>query len=217
MRIIAGTHRHRSLLSPPDAATTRPITDRVKQSLFDRLTALGVFGDLPPTDDAGEPLPSADDAATETPTNLSALDIFAGTGSMGIEALSRGAIHCTFIERDRRIREILERNLDKLDLVVHSQVLGIDALTGGWITQLSHRPVGLVFCDPPYAFMEQEPSRQRIQEMLTSLATAPGLLATGAVLILRTPAKIEVMEIEGWGRGDHRRIGSMRLGYFVRD
>ena len=72
MRIIAGTHRGRTLLGPEGDDVTRPITDRVKENLFNRLHSLGVIG-------YGR-----------------VLDVFAGTGSMGLEALSRGATHCTF-------------------------------------------------------------------------------------------------------------------------
>ncbi len=211
MRVIAGTHRHRLLLSPPGADVTRPITDRVKQSLFDRLTAMGVFGMVGGDEDGG----GENGGGASQPEPVAALDIFAGTGSMGIEALSRGSAACTFIERDRRIRQILDENLTKLELVDRSQVLGVDAIGAGWMTLLAHRPVGVVFCDPPYALMEEEASRLRVLAMLQGVAAA-GFLAEGAVLVLRTPAAIEVPAIEGWGEADGRRIGSMRLAYFVR-
>ena len=92
MRIIAGTHRGRTLLAPADAETTRPITDRVKENLFNRLHSLGVLG-------YGR-----------------VLDVFCGTGSMGLEALSRGADHCTFVDRDRDAIDRLQQNLDTLGI-----------------------------------------------------------------------------------------------------
>ncbi|MHC4996742.1 MAG: RsmD family RNA methyltransferase, partial [Planctomycetota bacterium] len=77
MRIIAGDHRGRRLLGPEGKNTTRPITDRVKVSLFDRLAAAGRI------------------------EGAVVLDLFSGTGSMGLECLSRGARHVTFVDRDR--------------------------------------------------------------------------------------------------------------------
>ncbi|HEX2971347.1 MAG TPA: RsmD family RNA methyltransferase, partial [Tepidisphaeraceae bacterium] len=87
MRIIAGEFRGRKLLSP-EGDTTRPITDRVKQSLFDILTPL---------------LPEA-----------VVYDCFSGTGSMGLEALSRGAAQATFFEADRSALARLRQNIDAL-------------------------------------------------------------------------------------------------------
>ena len=91
MRVIAGTRRRRKLKSPKDDAVSRPITDRVKQAMFDRLYMAGML-------DGGN-----------------ALDIFSGVGSLGIEAMSRGIDHCTFVERSPQIRSILEENLTMLE------------------------------------------------------------------------------------------------------
>src|SRR3954465_9465040 len=87
MRIIAGEFRGRRLL-PPEGDVTRPITDRVKQSLFDILTPL---------------LPDA-----------RVYDCFAGTGSMGLECLSRGAAHATFFEADRSAVQRLKKNISTM-------------------------------------------------------------------------------------------------------
>ncbi|MBL4701339.1 MAG: RsmD family RNA methyltransferase [Phycisphaeraceae bacterium] len=103
MRIIGGTYRHRKIQGPVGDQTTRPITDRVKQSVFDRLAVLGVF---------------------EGP----ALDLFSGTGSMGLEALSRGCSHCTFIDRNRSARDILESNIKMLEAEDQVTVMGSDIL-----------------------------------------------------------------------------------------
>ena len=89
MRIIAGEFRGRKLL-PPDGDATRPITDRVKQSLFDILN------------------PKIEGSVV--------LDVFAGTGSMGLECLSRGARQASFFEKDRSAVERLNRNLQTLNL-----------------------------------------------------------------------------------------------------
>ncbi|MEO0586315.1 MAG: RsmD family RNA methyltransferase, partial [Planctomycetota bacterium] len=93
MRIIAGEHRGRRLVGPTDDRTTRPITDRVKEALFARLTAMGLFGDF----EAG-----------------AVADVFCGTGSLGLEALSRGARRCVFVDRDRSALDGLRENLEVL-------------------------------------------------------------------------------------------------------
>jgi len=94
MRIIAGTHRRRPILGPPDEKVTRPITARVKEALFSRLVQ-------------ARALPFVEDDPEDQPGPIYALDIFSGTGSLGLEALSRGADHCTFVDRDRKARQLL--------------------------------------------------------------------------------------------------------------
>ncbi|MEX0774126.1 MAG: RsmD family RNA methyltransferase [Phycisphaeraceae bacterium] len=228
MRIIAGTHRHRALLPPRDAATTRPITDRVKESLFSKLWAMGVFQDVvqEPVDDDGEspeamaqaPMAPADMPVqtAESDTPVTALDLFAGTGSLGLEALSRGAAFCTFIERDRDARRRLEQNLSTLELANRARVLSVDAVGLSWLTLSSHIPFSVVFCDPPYAQVEDEAQRERIKAMLEALAGAPGVVAAGAVLVLRTPDKIAAPALRDWNPHDSRRYGSMMLHYYVK-
>src|SRR3954469_11129678 len=97
MRIIAGQFRSRVILPPEDAQTTRPITDRVKQSLFDILTPL-LEGTI-------------------------VYDVFAGTGSMGLESLSRGAAHATFFEADRSALQRLKKNIASLGVEKSATVI----------------------------------------------------------------------------------------------
>src|SRR3954466_11704968 len=99
MRIIAGEFRSRRIL-PPASDATRPITDRVKQSLFDILT------------------PHIDGARV--------YDCFAGTGSMGLECLSRGAAHATFFEADRSAAALLRKNIDTLNVRDRSSIIDSD-------------------------------------------------------------------------------------------
>lgn len=119
MRIIAGRWRGRPLLAPPGDAT-RPTSDRTREALFSMLTSrLGSFEDL------------------------RVADIFAGTGALGLEALSRGASHCTFVERDREALAALKSNIAKLgaeraDVRAHAA----ESFTGG--------DYDVVFLDPPY-------------------------------------------------------------------
>ena len=141
MRIICGIHRSRKILGPREGdRTTRPILDRVKQALFDRLWAAGVF-------------PLADEEGLIVPQG-NVVDVFSGTGSLGLEALSRGSDHCTFIERDSYAVNALKQNLATLGLADQATVLATDALAGVWLGLLPKRPVRVVFLDPPYDVMQ---------------------------------------------------------------
>jgi 16S rRNA (guanine966-N2)-methyltransferase len=119
MRIVAGKWRGRTLLAPPGSAT-RPTADRVREALFSMLQSrLGSF------------------------EGLEVADLFAGSGALGLEALSRGARRCTFVEKDREAVEAIRRNLAALG--AEGEVIAASA---------EHarlpRPVDLAFLDPPY-------------------------------------------------------------------
>ncbi len=135
LRIIAGEFRHRQIESPPDATKTRPLPDRVRAALFNMLT--GHFqGHL-------------------------FVDAFAGTGSFGLEALSRGADHCVFIERDRQIAQLLRRNIESLTLSDRATLLQGDALGPAAFAACSGSP-HVVFFDPPYPLVNDPRSRSLI-------------------------------------------------------
>jgi 16S rRNA (guanine966-N2)-methyltransferase len=186
MRIIAGTHRSRPILAPRDSSTTRPITDRVKQALFDRLTIMEAF-----------------DGAC--------LDLFAGTGSLGLEALSRGMEHCTFVENHRAARQLLERNIDALGLADQSAVLNVDALAGNWMMLLPRRPVNLILCDPPYPITAEAQGLQRVLRLIENLA---GVATDEAVLVLRAQTETVVPAAAGWHEPHRYVYGSMALWFF---
>ena len=122
MRVVAGELGGRKLTSP-EGTSTRPTTDRVREAIFNSLGSTGML------------------------EGAVVADLFAGSGAVGIEALSRGADHCTFVERDRNALRALEENLDSLDLRDRSRVMRSDA---------NSVAVGLdadiVFADPPYDF-----------------------------------------------------------------
>ena len=122
MRIIAGEWRGRPLAAPAGRAT-RPTSDRAREGLFSMLASrLGSFEDL------------------------HVADLFAGTGALGLEALSRGAAFCTFVEKDREALDMLKRNIDKLGAGERADVRA---------QAVEHappprRPCDLVLMDPPY-------------------------------------------------------------------
>jgi len=186
MRIIAGEFRRR-LIRGPEGNDTRPMTDRVRTSLFDRLNSMGML-------DGGY-----------------AIDIFAGTGSAGLEALSRGIDHVTFIERDRSARKLLDENLADLGLTPRATVLATNALSPAWLNLLPHKPVDLIFCDPPYPMSRAEESRPSLVQMMDYVFDVS---APGALLILRTDEYTPPLESQKWGEPQTFEHGSMMLYFY---
>lgn len=152
MRVIAGTLRGRAILAPGTPGV-RPTYDRVRESLFSMLE------------------PSLRGA--------SVLDLFAGSGSLGIESLSRGAARATFVEADPRVLRVVRDNVKRLGLSARSRLVRGDAVTLLRGT-LPGAPFDLVFVDPPYSSGLARPT-------LTLLGTR-GLLAEGAVAAVERAA-----------------------------
>jgi 16S rRNA (guanine966-N2)-methyltransferase len=179
MRIIAGQRRGQRIDGPIGRAL-RPTSDMVREAIFNILRE----------DIEGRPV----------------LDLFAGTGALGLEALSRGASHATFIERDRGHAALIRRNLAALRYESRGSVLATDAYR--WVRTyqaLDEEPVA-AFVDPPYDDYEAHP--RRIQGLLSELITK---LPPGSLLIVESgrPLGADVLDDpEAW---DHRRYGSTCL------
>ena len=153
MRIVGGRHRGRTLaaLGPGDpAAHLRPTADRVRESLFN-LLAHGSYGD---------PVSGA-----------RVLDLFAGTGALGLEAISRGAAAVTFVETSPKALALIRRNVALLDAGQVARVLPRDATRLG---QNPDAPFDLAFLDPPYG--------SRLGEAALASAATGGWLAPGALV-----------------------------------
>lgn len=193
MRIIAGSHRGRSILGPVDAKTTRPITDRVKESLFNRLISLGLL--QPDGDNAG----------------WSAVDVFCGTGSMGLECLSRGASSCTFVDQDRTAIERLHENIEALGEEARAQVVQGSALAGYWSAALRPGSVQVAFIDPPYAMMEDDDERAKVLGMVQHMRP---IMEVGGVAMVRTPVEILCEEVPGYEGPVTTDYGGMRLHFY---
>jgi 16S rRNA (guanine966-N2)-methyltransferase len=150
VRIVAGAWRGLSLAAPPGAAT-RPTADRVRQALFDMLLHA----------------PWGGRALLE---GAEVLDAFAGTGALGLEALSRGAAHASFLERDRAALACLRANVERCRAGERARVLAGDAThpPAGW-------PCSLVFLDPPY--------RQSLVRAALAALDRAGWIAPGAVVV----------------------------------
>jgi 16S rRNA (guanine966-N2)-methyltransferase len=179
MRIIAGEFRGRILL-PPRGPVTRPITDRVKQSLFDILN---------------ERIPGC-----------VAYDCFSGTGSLGLESLSRGAERAVFFESHHSAAAILRRNIAALGVDHRSQVVTDDLFIWAAKAPPPAKPADLLFLDPPYHFLtDRGPDLQRLIETLAKHHLAPD-----AVVVFRH-ASGDSLDLPPLRRYDQREYGSMTI------
>ena len=166
MRVVAGELRGRRI-NAPLGKKTRPTTDKAREATFNALGSLGVV------------------------VGARVVDAFAGSGALGIEALSRGAEHCTFIERDREALEVLRENLETLGLVEKSTIVRGDVLTNIALV----RNASLVLADPPYEFKQW---RQFLGEVACDLVVAE----SDRDMNLELPAIIgwEVTRVKRYGR-----------------
>jgi 16S rRNA (guanine966-N2)-methyltransferase len=159
VRVIAGQQGGQRLRAPR-GMTTRPTSERARQAMFE------ILGDV---------------------TNRRVLDLYAGSGALGIEALSRGATLAVFVESSRPAVEVLRQNLDRLALCSRAEVVPLRVERAGR-TLSRHAPFDLVTCDPPWTTLS------RVLQQLERLDWA-GLLAEGATLTLEHPASLHL----DWG------------------
>lgn len=148
MRVIDGKLRGRRLSAPPGQAT-RPTSDRVREALFSML------GD---------------------PSGARVLDLYAGTGALGIEALSRGAERAVFVESRRPALTVLKANLSSLGLLECSTVVGVPVERAAPML-LAHAPFDLVLCDPPWADLP------RAASALSRVCSTVGLVSGARVVL----------------------------------
>jgi len=178
MRIVSGQWRGRPLLAPAGAAT-RPTADRVREALFSMLVSrLGGF------------------------EGLRVADFFAGTGALGLEALSRGAAHCTFVEQDRAALDALRRNVATLGAAADIRAQSVASL--GPVTVAAD----LMFFDPPY----HSGGGGALIERLTRL----GWAAPAAWASVET-AVDEPVSASGWTVDAERVHGKAKLTLLRRD
>lgn len=121
------------------------------------------------------------------------LDAFAGSGSIGLECLSRGASECVFIEKDRQSADVIRRNIETLGVGDRARLVVGDALGMSALARCP-RPVHLVFFDPPYPMMQDESRRTRVLDQFTKLV---GLLDPEGFAMLRTPWPFVQKHLEG--------------------
>ena len=161
MRVIAGEFGGRKLVAP-EGLTTRPTTDKVRQAVFNSLGSMGVL------------------------EGAVVADLFAGSGALGIEALSRGADSCVFVERDRAALQALRSNIATLGIAERCTVHATDVMA--WVPAM--RNIDIAFIDPPYEF--------------SAWPALLGLVQAGMVV---AEADDPVDAPEGWQQVRSRRYG----------
>jgi 16S rRNA (guanine966-N2)-methyltransferase len=178
MRIIAGKYRGRRLETVNDLSV-RPATDRVRQTIFDMLTSRVA-------------LEGAD-----------VLDLFAGSGSLGFEALSRGARHVTFVENNRHALPYLQKTAQTLGCTDMVSILPVDAL---FFVDQSRESYSLVFADPPYAFSQTQEIPVRIFQK--------GLLRPEGFLVIEHAHPQKFESTEAFVAGPEKRFGRTLVTFF---
>ncbi len=193
MRIIGGQWRSRRLRQPR-TTKTRPIPDRVKEAIFSILGShYACPGALPP---------------------LSVADVFAGSGSLGLEALSRGAASCSFFERNREALIALRWNIDSLGADNLASIVVRDAWTHA-VSDKAGRPFGLVFLDPPYCDLHDTSETGPVSRYLRRLATAD-VPTPLVVLHHHASDRFQPDLAGGWRVIKHRTYGSNGLSFLSR-
>ncbi|KRD18156.1 16S rRNA (guanine(966)-N(2))-methyltransferase RsmD [Mycobacterium sp. Root265] len=179
-RIVAGQFKGRRISVP--ASGTRPTTDRVRESLFNVLQArMDLDG-------------------------IAVLDLYAGSGALGLEALSRGASSALLVESDRRAAAVIESNIAALG--ARGAVLRRSPVDK--VVQSTGRPVDLVFADPPY-----EVDARAIERVLVALL-ANGWVRPGALAVIeRAAGGPAIVWPDGWEAEEERRYGDTRLEFGV--
>jgi len=176
MRIVAGVHRGRALQAPTGKAV-RPTADRTRQALFNLLE----HGRI-----------AADGARV---AGARVLDVFAGTGALGLEALSRGAASLTAMERDAAALALIRANVAMLGETERTTLLQADALA----PPQAPAPAGLIFLDPPYGEDLAAPALLALE--------AQGWIAEGAIVAVETGSKDPFEPPPGFTALDARRYG----------
>ncbi|MEX0957444.1 MAG: 16S rRNA (guanine(966)-N(2))-methyltransferase RsmD [Rhizobiaceae bacterium] len=174
MRIVGGELRGRTLVTPRSTAI-RPTSDRIREAIFNIV-------------------------AHRRPGGLEGarvLDLFAGTGALGIEALSRGAAMCLFIEEAAEARGLIRDNVETFGLAGRAKIFRRDATSLGEIGTI--RPFDLVFADPPY--------RKGLGERALESALAGGWMTPGATIVLEEAADAPSTPPSGFSLADEREYG----------
>ena len=180
MRIVGGQFRGRVLFSP-EGQVTRPTADRVRESLFNILTGVG---DL---------------------EGVSVLDVFAGTGALGFEALSRGADRVTFIENDPAALKVIGENIKKLGVADRTTVLRLDATKPA----KAAKPFDLVMFDPPYRSGLAGPALLALDKM--------GWIGTDATITVEVAAAEPFKSPDkDFDITDERKYGAARVVFLAR-
>lgn len=176
MRIVAGTFRGRKI-DAPESDRTRPTTDKVREAVFNALGSLSAVHDA------------------------RIVDLFAGSGALGIEAISRGAAHCTFVESDRAALATIKKNIDHLGIAPLGTVVAGDVSARIDVVQ----DADIVLIDPPYDY-------NGWQKLLDSIAS---ICVNSEVTVVAESGKA-LGNIEGWESIRNKRYGRTWVTFLQR-
>ena len=183
MRVVAGEAGGRRLIAP-EGSDTRPTLDRVREAMFNSLVSLGAVD------------------------GAKVLDLYAGSGALGIEALSRGALSCVFVDTGRDARKAIATNLVTTGFVDQSIVAPQDAVT--WLRQasasagLEHSRFDLVLIDPPYAAED---------DLWSDVLSLVGVIAAGGVVVTESARPIAVPK--WWDAQKEKRYGGTLISVLL--
>lgn len=184
MRVIAGSARGARLLGPPSGSGARPITDRAKESLFSILRPW-----------------------LADPEGCRVLDLFSGTGAVGIEALSRGAAEAVLVERDPAMVRTLRQNLERTGLADPARVVRADVFD---FLRRDPEAFDVVYVAPPQY-------RRLWADTLELLDERPAWVAPGGLVVVQVhPVELEELELRSLRESDRRDYGKVTLCFFER-
>lgn len=183
MRVISGIRRGKNLVAPV-GSLTRPTSDRVKEALFNILAHHLDF------------------------TDITLLDLCAGSGALGIEALSRGASFCTFVEMNPAVKPVLEKNLSSTGFLGQAQLIIKDIISALPMLARQERRYELVFFDPPYA-------SELYDTVLVKLSTSD-IFVPGALIVAECSSRMTLTDSFGsFTKVDRRVYGETALEMYV--
>jgi 16S rRNA (guanine966-N2)-methyltransferase len=182
MRITGGVFRSRVLKAPPGRGT-RPTSDRVREALFGILEAAGELREA------------------------RVLDLYAGTGALGLEAISRGAAHATFVESSRATLKVLRANIASLD--VDERVRVVDADVGRAVQRALGGPFDLVLADPPWLSVDSGQACRALADL-----SAGSELSAHARVVLEHSTRTPPPEIAGLSKERSRSYGDATLTFY---
>jgi 16S rRNA (guanine966-N2)-methyltransferase len=181
MRIVSGQYKGKPIFAP-EGQSTRPTSDRARESMFNIL----------------EHAPWAPQVG-----GARVLDLFAGSGALGLEALSRGAAFCLFVETDEAARGAIRDNVEALGLFGNTRIHRRDATDLGARPSSAGPPFGLAFLDPPYA--------KGLGEKALAELHMHGWLLPGAVVVFERGADEAAVAVDGYELLDERVYGAAKV------
>lgn len=184
MRIVSGQYRGKAIVTPP-GANTRPTSDRARQAVFNILEHAAWAPEL---------------------HGARVIDVFAGSGALGLEAMSRGAAFCLFVETDDSARGAIRENMEAFGLFGQARVHRRDATDPGPRPGSVGTPFDIAFLDPPYA--------KGLGEKALAALAAGDWLAPGAIVVFERGRDEPDPTPEGFERLDARDYGAARVFFF---